>query len=99
MVVRTAPEGHRHLVPLELSGRGGHPVDEPIRITPRRIDFGDVPIGGSVPSQAVLLRAPDAAGRDYWAPRVIREGDVALAISLASSPEFLTLAQTYYEGA
>jgi hypothetical protein len=41
----------------------------------------------------LLDREPDVAGRDYWADRVLTAGDLALAVSLASSEEYLRLSQ------
>jgi hypothetical protein len=46
--------------------------------------------------EALLGRAPDAAGRDYWAGRLTREGDIALARNLASSAEYLARARTRF---
>lgn len=61
MNVRTAPEGHVHPVPIELTGRGGNPATEPLRITPRRLDFGDVPVGSTAPPQTVTITNTSAA--------------------------------------
>jgi len=41
----------------------------------------------------LLERRPDSAGRDYWAGQILTKGDIVLAIELASSTEFLYLAQ------
>lgn len=38
--------------------------------------------------QDVLGRPADVGGRDYWAGRIAREGDIALAVSLAASGEY-----------
>lgn len=47
----------------------------------------------------LLARAPDPAGRDYWAGKIEKQGDIALAIELASSTEYLRLSQRYSGGA
>lgn len=44
----------------------------------------------------LLGRPADVDGRDYWAGRLTREGDLALAVSLASSGEYLDRAQVRY---
>jgi hypothetical protein len=44
----------------------------------------------------LLGRAGDPDGVDYWAGRVTREGDLALAVNLAASGEYLARAQTRY---
>ena len=38
--------------------------------------------------QALLGRAPAPADVAYWGPRVVAEGDLALAVSLAASVEY-----------
>ncbi len=44
----------------------------------------------------LLGRAPDAAGLAYWAGRVVVDGDLALATSLAGSPEYLARSATRF---
>lgn len=46
--------------------------------------------------QRFLNRAPDAGGRDYWAGRVLNEGDIALAINLSTSAEYLNKSALRY---
>ncbi len=45
---------------------------------------------------SLLQRASDPGGRDYWAGRITAEGDLALAVHLAASGEYLMLAQERY---
>ena len=42
--------------------------------------------------QGLLGRRADPAGLTYWAPKVIADGDITLAVSLAASPEYTTRA-------
>lgn len=42
--------------------------------------------------QALLGRAPEASGLEFWAGRVVTNGDLELAVSLASSAEYVTRA-------
>ena len=42
--------------------------------------------------QDLLGRAPDAAGRDFWARRILARGDLALAVDLAASGEYASRA-------
>lgn len=42
--------------------------------------------------EALLQRDPDQGGWDYWAGRVVTDGDIALAVNLASSSEYFNLA-------
>lgn len=44
----------------------------------------------------LLGRAGDPDGVDYWAGRITREGDLALAVSLAASGEYLARAEQRY---
>ncbi|HEX7134031.1 MAG TPA: DUF4214 domain-containing protein [Iamia sp.] len=44
----------------------------------------------------LLGRAGDPDGVDYWAGRITREGDLALAVNLAASGEYLDRAQDRY---
>ncbi len=46
--------------------------------------------------QALLGRSADPSGRDYWAGRISAEGDLALAISLASLSEYYERAGTRF---
>ena len=46
--------------------------------------------------QALLGRTADSAGSDYWSERVLTEGDLSLAISLASLSEYYEKAQTRF---
>ena len=46
--------------------------------------------------QDLLHRAPDRAGRDHWAAKLQTVGDIALAVNLAASQEYLTKAQTRF---
>ncbi len=48
--------------------------------------------------QKLLHRDPDHEGLLYWAGRILDEGDIALAVSLASSDEYYSRAQTRYPG-
>ncbi|MCU1356216.1 MAG: hypothetical protein JWM89_1634 [Acidimicrobiales bacterium] len=46
--------------------------------------------------QRFLNRNPDPSGRDYWAGKISTQGDIALAINLSSSNEYLTKSQVRY---
>lgn len=46
--------------------------------------------------QDLLGRGPDATGRDFWAGRVRTQGDLVLAVDLASSGEYATRATTRF---
>ncbi len=48
--------------------------------------------------QKLLHRDPDHGGLLYWAGRILDEGDIALAVNLASSNEYYSRAQTRYPG-
>ena len=46
--------------------------------------------------QKLLHRSPDPSGLTYWAKKVVTQGDVALAINLGSSSEYLRKAAVRY---
>lgn len=46
--------------------------------------------------QSLLGRAGDQAGVDFWAPRVVTQGDLALAVFLAGSAEYADRALTRF---
>jgi hypothetical protein len=46
--------------------------------------------------EVLLGRAPDAAGRDFWADRIARTGDLALAVDLVVSAEYVARAQVRF---
>jgi hypothetical protein len=46
--------------------------------------------------QALLGRAAEPSAVTYWGPRVVARGDIALAVDLASSPEYLARAHTRF---
>lgn len=46
--------------------------------------------------EALLGRAPDVAGRDFWADRLARQDDLALAVHLVTSAEYATRAVTRF---
>ncbi len=46
--------------------------------------------------RALLGRNPDVAGRDFWAERIATSGDLALAVNLVVSPEYVARAQARF---
>ena len=46
--------------------------------------------------QTLLGRAAEPGAVAFWGPRVVAQGDIALAIDLASSPEYLARARTRF---
>ena len=40
--------------------------------------------------------APSSADVAFWAPRIVRTGDITLAVDLAASAEYLARAQTRF---
>jgi len=46
--------------------------------------------------QSLLHRAPDPAGRSYWAGIILTRGDLALAVDLAGSAEYFETAQARF---
>lgn len=46
--------------------------------------------------QALLGRTAEPAGRDYWAGRILAEGDLALAVELAVSSEYIRRANVRF---
>lgn len=46
--------------------------------------------------QDLLARAASSTDVNYWASRILTQGDLALATSLAASPEYFNRAQTRY---
>ena len=62
-----------------------HPEHIPLDVVMRRVD---------ALYQQLLGRAPDAAGRAFWARRLVAEDDLVLAGRLVGSDEYFRRAQT-----